>query len=444
MVTLALILGFWGTRGRLTPKRPPPPLPTVEAKPPAPSPAALEEREREALTEAGKGIEADNLDAARDRLKEAVTLNGPLNSEIQRRLKSIEESLSDPNLRQLRLREEKLWQKALKRLEEKRYNDAEMDLRQIRGLPAGGVHRDDAKTYLDQIIPQQARENDLFAQAHMDAAQGEFQEARWDAEQLRKKGNDVSELLAYIDRSEEDKFLQLQAQFNQLKERDSDSAVQQLNSLWPEFEAISDGGGPRSNDAVEYMNKIPEAMHDIQSRMQAKTADASFQRMVQSYQQAIKTNDRDLLTAARNNFQAIVQGGGPHADEARQYLTDLDTKLPSLTQVVVDPGIRDVLARYSKALEHRDADALLQVWPNVKTQLEGYRSWFAKVSSIRVTVSVQGVSFQENGTAALVKAQVVRFKTLIGASTTSDTSFPIFHLARQPDRTWLITGVELH
>jgi eukaryotic-like serine/threonine-protein kinase len=444
VVALTLTLGFWGIRHSL-PGNTQLVATTTETNAPAPpSPAVLEEQERNALADAGKLIESDNLDAAREVLAQAAVLNGPLHADIESKIASIDQSLSDPNLRQLRLREEKLWQKALKRLEEKHYNDAQSALRQILSLPQGGLHHDDAKTYLSEIIPEAVAESGLFAQAHLDADQGNFKLARDEAKELSQKGKDVSQLLAYIDGQEDTKFARLQAEFNQLQQRDSDDAVQRLNNLWPEFENLSEANGPHAGDAVDYMNRIPEAMQDIQSHMQAKAADASFQRMVQSYQQAIKTNDKGQLNAARNDFQSIVQGAGPHAEEAQKYLADVNEKLDALSKRVIDPGVQDALLRYSKALERRDADALLLVWPNVITQLAGYQTWFAKLSAIRVSVNVESVTFENNGTAAVAKAQVVRDQTPIGATTKRDSSTQMFHLAKQPDRTWLITEIEVH
>ena len=78
----------------------------------------LQAQEGEALNAAGLLIAADDLGKAQTVLVQAASLNGPLTSEISRRIKGVEESVKDPSLRELRRREEQSWQRALKSMDE--------------------------------------------------------------------------------------------------------------------------------------------------------------------------------------------------------------------------------------------------------------------------------------------------------------------------------------
>ena len=425
---------------------------SVPATPPPakPDPALLEAQQRPALKTAGESIALNDLDGALAKLREAAALNGPLTPDLQRRISEIEESQKDPNLRLLRQREEKLWQEVLKQVEERRFIDAQKKLRQIAAIGAGGVHREDAKTYLDKVIPARLEESDLLAQAHFDLTQQEFQSARIIADQLKKNGGDPKPLLAEIDLAEQNQFTKLESQFNDLKQGDNDKTVQALNALWPEFQELAAANGPRSSDAWVYMNEIPVAMSAVQARMQLMSADAVFQRMVKAYQQAVRLNDKNGLTTARTDFQSIVKGGGPHADEAQNYLAQVKDKLPALSQSSPktsaaaadrENSVRTAIQLYSRAFDQRNADALLQIWPSAGPRYEGFKMWFDKASSVRMHVEVESVQFGPDGTTAVVNAQVSRDYTPMDSRTTRFTDAQVFQLSKVSGA-WLITDVQ--
>ena len=107
--------------------------------------------------------------------------------------------------------------------------------------------------------------------------------------------------------------------------------------------------------------------------------------MTKAYRQAARLNDKSGLKAASTDFQSILTGNGPHAEEARQYLTR--GKRPAFS--VAQPGLRRRLCRYrspsrrkdpikgvirqfAHAFEQRDADALVRIWPTIGAEYEGY------------------------------------------------------------------------
>jgi eukaryotic-like serine/threonine-protein kinase len=447
---LGLVAAIWvGLRS--TPPEPVHTPATFDPPPPPPlDPAVLEAQQRPALKAAGELIAANNLDGALAKLRDAAALNGPLTPDLQRRISEIVESKKDLNLRQLRQREERLWQQALKQVEDGRFMDAQKKLRQIASAGAGGVHRDDAKTYLDKVIPKRLEEGDLVAQAHLDLTQQEFQSARIIAAQLKKNGGDPAPLLAEIGVAEQTQFTKLENQFNQLKQGDNDKAVQALNSLWPKFQELAAADGPQSGDAWVYMNEIPVAMSEVQARMQQMSSDAVFQRMVKAYQQASRLNDKTGLTTAHTDFESIVKGGGTHADEAQTYLSEVNDKLATLSQSSPktsaaaadrENSVRTAIQLYSHAFDQKDADALLQIWPNAGPRYEGFKMWFDKASSVRMHVEIESVQFSSDGTTATVKSQVSRDYTPMDSKTTRSTTVQVFQLSKAGGA-WLITDVQ--
>jgi hypothetical protein len=91
--------------------------------------------------------------------------------------------------------EEVAWQQAMNSLEQKRYSEAQIDLRQILNMPAGGVRKDDARRCLDQVIPQRIVQNTLTTQVQQNLKKENFQLARQQADQLRRSGADPSSLI---------------------------------------------------------------------------------------------------------------------------------------------------------------------------------------------------------------------------------------------------------
>jgi hypothetical protein len=423
--------------------------------------AGLEAQQRAALSAAGKLIATNDLDGARGQLQKAADLNGPLTGELKKRISEIDASKNDPQLRQLRQREEQLWQKALKSVDGGRYMEAQKGLRQLLQLGPGGLHRDDAQTYLNKIIPAHLQEIDLLTQARLDLAQDEFQSARGIAAQLKQNSSEAAKLLAEIDQKERERIAQLEKQFNDLSRRDDDEAVLALNALWAKFQELAAAGGPVSGEALDYVNKIPETVVELQARMKQKSADALFERTVQGYQKATRLSDKDGLTAARTNFQSIVQGGGPHAEEAQKYLDEVTKKLADLSQSPPsqspansgsspsgsspatdrENAVRATMQLYVHAFEQRDVDALRQIWPSIGAQYEGFRLWFEKLQSVHMHVDIQTVQFDPDGTTAVVKAQVMREQTPVDAKMTRIREPETFQLSKL-NGSWVITDVD--
>jgi hypothetical protein len=439
--------------------------PAVSTKPEshAPVPNPLEQQQQKALDSANEMVAANDLNGAKQVLQQAAALNGPLTPEILKKESEIDASMKDATVRQLRQSEEKVWQRAMKRTADGNFAEAQKDLRQVLAMPAGGVRKSDAQNYLDQVIPQRIAENSLLSQARQALKGSDFQSARQAASQLKKSGGDPSVVVAEIDQQEQTKLGQLTSQFEQIKQRDDDAAVQQLKGLQPKFQVLAGDGGPQAGEASNYANAVPGAITEIQARMQKKNTDAAFQRTVQKYQQALNAKDKNGLTSARNEFQAVIQSGGPHAEEAQRYRSDIDNTIAALSAPPVvsappaivkndapdlaaanDSELRAVIKRYAQAFENRDPDALRQVWPGIGSKYSRYKQIFDLASAIREEVNIQSVTVSPDGKTAQVRSSVFQSYTP-KAEKNKPQQFThdfVFELEKSSRGTWVIRDVQ--
>src|SRR6202790_5604358 len=292
--------------------------------------------------------------------------------------------MQNQNLRDLRRKEEQLWQQANDDVAGGRFAEAQKKLHQILALGDGGLRKDDAQQCLAHTIPARQEEEKLFYQARQasqkgdlnslqsssdvlkhlialegprkpeaeqllqdvrgrlsssyasgasqDLQRGDFRAARLKAGLIRQNGGDPGTLVSDIDQAEQNRLTQLESQFNQLKQSDDDAAAQQLNNLQRGFQSIVDSAGPRSEEAKGFVNNVPVAIREVHDRAANKRAEAAYQQIVAKYQQASSASDKSGLEAARTSFQSVAQAGGPHASEAQKFIEEINTKLTALSQ----------------------------------------------------------------------------------------------------------------
>jgi len=226
--------------------------------------SSLRQRQLQLMEAADTKVAANDLDGALSLLQQAQALNGPLTPEIQEKLSQVQKAKADADLRELRLKEQQLWDTAKGLVEKGRYSEGQPILESILALPSGGAHRADAQLYLDKTIP--------LLEARKYLAQGDFPSARRAADVLQQKGGDVSELVAKINQAERQELNQLKNQLDQWKRRSDEQAVQQLQALQPKFQTLAADGGPQSGEAQGYVESIPGAIADVRARASKKSA----------------------------------------------------------------------------------------------------------------------------------------------------------------------------
>ncbi len=383
VLAVSVVALIWGAVRTVRFIRPHETVVTTEKKPPLKAePNPLEVQQRGALNAADKLVASNDFEGALKILSPAADLNGPLTAEIKKKQAGIEESMQNQNLRDLRRREEQLWQQANDDVAGGRFADAQKKLRQILELGDGGLRKNDAQQTLAHTIPDRQAEEKLFSQARQavqkgdinslqsasdilsrlvsregprkpeaekmlqdvrarlsgsyssgarqDLQRGDFHSARLKAGQIQRSGGDAGALSTEIDQAEQSRLTQLESQFNQLKQSDDDAAAQQLSNLQRGFQALADSAGPRSEEARSFVNNLPAAIREVHDRAAGKKAEAAYQQIVAKYQQALSANDKSGLETARTGFQTVGQAGGPHAGEAQRYVDEINAKLAAL------------------------------------------------------------------------------------------------------------------
>jgi hypothetical protein len=372
--------------------------------------------------------------------------------------------MKNAQLRQLRQREAQLWQQAAESIRAKHFAQAETELKQIEALPDGGVHREDAQRYLTDVIPKMKRQGKLLTEARQSLKQGDFESARKLTSQLQESGGDASELNAEIEKSEGDRLAQLESQFNQFKQGDDDSSVQQLKALQPKFQVLVNSGGPKSAEAQGYVNSIPSSISDVQVRAQSKRLELAFQAASQKCQQVLVGNDKSGLASARESMQSFTQNG-PHADEAQKCVGDITAKLNALNQppaavvpppptppakretqnatVVDEAAVRNVVQTFFRAFEERNPDELRQVWPTIpQKRYDGYKGSFANASSITMQIVSESVNVSPDGGTATVSAESQQqYTSKAGKSLKKSDASWKFQLAKK-NGVWVLTDVQ--
>ena len=162
----------------------------------------------------------------------------------------------------------------------------------MQALPDGGVHREDAQRCLSEVVPKLKQRGKQLTEARQSLKQGDIESARKFSAQLQQSGGDASDLNGEIEKSEGDRLTQLESQFNQLKQGDDDSSVQQLKALQPKFQALVNGGGPKSAEAQSYVNSIQSSISDIQARAQSQRFELAFQAASRKIQRVGERQER--------------------------------------------------------------------------------------------------------------------------------------------------------
>jgi serine/threonine protein kinase len=178
-VAIAAVIGagiYFATRGGKAPSQPSPSQPVATAsKPAAPSPAApapnpLEQQQQQLMSQAqGLASQGQFAEALRD-LDNALKLNGPLQQNVQSMRDQIAKAQNNSQAQAAIQKEAQLWNQAIAAYQQDKLNAAARGFQQVTALVAG-LHQADARKYLDTLIPQARKSDQLFTRAQSLAKQ---------------------------------------------------------------------------------------------------------------------------------------------------------------------------------------------------------------------------------------------------------------------------------
>jgi hypothetical protein len=240
-------------------------------------------------------------------------------------------------------------------LQDARFDQAERTLRDLLLLPEAGRHWADAERYVDQVIPERRREQQLWAEAQMEASSEErghlLKEIKalddvmavggTHEQQARQKRNAVIRQMVRenarrngvvdptLSEGYEGQLAELETQFGNLALKGDASALEGLQELRPKFKALADAGGPLAMDARDYLTSvIPKAQKQIEDNLAADAADlsanADYEHAVKDYDRAVATQNTGMLRGrVLSSFQRIAESGGLRAKEAERYINVL-------------------------------------------------------------------------------------------------------------------------
>jgi len=423
---------------------------------PQPAVNPLEVRQREVMDRADERRASGDLSGATQLLQSAAALNGPLSAEIQAKQAEIQAEANDAKLANLRQKEEQAWQSAKKDVDANRFSSAEKYLGSILAMPEGGLRKDEAKRYRDQVIPQRKQEEALWARAKKDSQKsdlGSLKQAddtlgqviqlggprKSEAEQLRQTVEGKVTSLGQQQQREQ-QIAELRAGVkHDLGQGDFSAARQKVDQI------KQVGGDPGSSSS------------EIEQAEARRQADTEFQQIVQRYQAA---SDKNGLEVARNSLQSVAQAGGPHAGDARRYLGEINSKLAALKQDVAPPAqqpaakveapapkiddrpaINNLVQQYAQAFEQRNADALRKIWPSIGNKYDKYKQVFAMAVAYRMDVRIDSLDVAADAQSATVNSSLLQEVTVRGQKPMSHSDKAVFHLLKS-NGAWVIGDVQ--
>ena len=350
---------------RLNAAAPAQPLPTTPASAPAPTPASLpvvespspsvEDQQQHLIDLAHEAADKRDYKSAQTDLTAAAKLNGPLNNRVADLQRQFGEQAYGAELERAAREEQTLWDQSTAALQDARFDEADKSLRDLLLLPETGHHWADAERYVDQVIPERRREQQLWSEAQMESNAEErghlLKEIKAlddvmavggaHEQQARQKRNAVIRQMVRenarrnglvdptLSEGYESQLAELENQFGNLALKGDASALEGLQELRPKFKALADAGGPLAMDARDYLTSvIPKAQKQIEDNLAADAADlsanADYEHAVKDYDRAVATQNISMLRGhVLSTFQRIAESGGIRAKEAERYINVL-------------------------------------------------------------------------------------------------------------------------
>jgi TonB family protein len=262
-------------------------------------------------------LDAGNFDGALGKLSEAEKIPGPLASRINQLRQQINEGRENRQLQAVWRQEAEIWTEAEGHFNANRFDQAERSFRRILQLPQGGRRRADADRMVREVIPQRRDEERFFSQAQSAAQQ------RTDEGKLQEADQLLTRVIA-LNGPRRPEAQQLQTQVrNRLNELagEKSAAEKQAQIAAAENEARQElrrGNYLAARQKAEQIRRLQGDPGSVLGEIDAAER-ARFQQLESQFNAARGQKDTRGLRGLTNDFQKLVESGGPVARQAQDY-----------------------------------------------------------------------------------------------------------------------------
>jgi hypothetical protein len=282
-----------------------------------PSPA---DQQQALIDQAQKMLDSGDFDGALAKLSEAQNVPGPLGSRVEELRKQINDGRQNQQLQGVWKQEAEIAKEAEDHFNAGRFDQAERSYRRILALPQGGRRRADADRMVRTVIPQRKQEESLWSQAQSAAQQRNDENRMQEADKLLKQ---VIALNGPRAREAQQLDTQVLTQLNELAKQKS-AAERQKEIAGAESEArreLSRGNYLAARQKTEEIRRLQGDASGVLGEIDAAERQ-QLSRLEGQFNSAKQQKNKQALRGLTDDFQKLVESGGPVAQQARDYASN--------------------------------------------------------------------------------------------------------------------------
>ncbi|HXE74719.1 MAG TPA: protein kinase [Candidatus Xenobia bacterium] len=271
------------------------------------------------IDQAQKMLDAGDFDGALAKLSEAEQIPGPLGARITELRKTINDGRQNQQLQEVWKQEAEIAQEAEDHLNAGRFDQAERSYRRILALPAGGRRRADADRMVRTVIPQRKQEESLWSRAQSAAQRGDENNLQ-EADKLLKQ---IIALNGPRAREAQQLDTQVLGRLNELAQQKS-AAERQREIATAESEArreLNRGNYLAARQKTEEIRRLQGDPSGVLGEIDAAERQ-QFSRLESQFNSAKQQKNKQGLRGLTDDFQKLVESGGPVASQARDYISN--------------------------------------------------------------------------------------------------------------------------
>ncbi len=350
--------------------------PATPGKSAQPAINAAELQQKNAIARSDQLVASGDLPAALLTLEGADKLSGPLTAKIKSRETTIAESMRNASLAKLRQQESTLWTRAIREVDQGEFDAAKRDLREVLSLGNGGIHKAEARNYLDVEIPRRQKEENLFREA-----QQSFQAT--DQQGLKRADDLLNQVIALNGpRKPQAEALQqsVESKLVGLKRADTNRQIATLEAAGRQNIQKGDLNGARQNASqIQQLGGNPAAL--------LSEIDQALQQSVQKLTHA-NSGDHGDVAEPHSNLATSKGNGSPASNTvvgSNQKLETATSPQPAASPSRLPPSpsqdsasadlekaaVRAALDQFNRAFRNGRSREVTAIWPTADKRYLG-------------------------------------------------------------------------